>query len=137
VGKKYHARSPLKQNNSVVRFEYSSTESTHDSSPRFPVKWHIAKSCTSFHISYTCSTTTPWTNSGCRLASSHLPGLINKKTKANHGVLVLLFLRFSVFWFSDLEGDVVWQAQKYQIDKCIYICTSGVKDRATSLVFDC
>jgi len=90
----------MKNSNSVVRFENSSTESTHDSSPRSRVKWHIAKSCTGFHVSYTCSATTPWTSSSCRLASSHFPSLINKKTKVNHGVLVLIYFGLAVVFFS-------------------------------------
>lgn len=70
--------------NLSVRSKNSSTESTHNSFPGFPVERNVTKPRGSSNIGHTCSTPAPRTRPRHRLAPPHLPPLVYQKAKANH-----------------------------------------------------
>lgn len=70
--------------NSTVRSKNGSTKSADNCLPRFPVERHVAKPCTSFHISYTCPSATPRAKPCRRFTFAHFLRLINQKTEAYH-----------------------------------------------------
>ena len=79
----------------MVRTKNSTTKSTHNGSPRFPVKGHAAKSGGGFHVRHTSSTAAPGACPRRRLAPPHLARLVHQETEAYHGLLA---------WFNFLAG---------------------------------
>lgn len=97
---------------SCVRLEHGSTESAHDSLPRFAIERNIAKSGLSNHVCNTGTSAAPRARPGHRLAPLHFLRLIHQKTKANHAcfwsnvvVVLQLNLSFLIFW---TLSYVVW-----------------------------
>lgn len=73
---------------SLVRSKRSSTKSTNNRFPVFPIERYVTKPGSSFHIGDACSTATPRACTGQRFTPSHFPLLINQETEANHAVSV-------------------------------------------------
>ncbi|KAJ1379549.1 hypothetical protein SESBI_46771 [Sesbania bispinosa] len=55
--------------------------------PRFPIKGHIAKSCSGLHIHQASSAAAPGANPRHRLPPPYLPRLVHQETEAYHGVV--------------------------------------------------
>ncbi|KAG4986256.1 hypothetical protein JHK84_034205 [Glycine max] len=71
-------------NLSSVRLEHGSTESAHNSLPRFPIERNKAKSSLSNHVCHAGAAAAPRARPCHRLAPLHFLCLIHKKTKAHH-----------------------------------------------------
>ncbi|CAA7014023.1 unnamed protein product [Microthlaspi erraticum] len=72
---------------SVVRFEHSAAEMTHDGLPSFAVKGDSTKSSGGPHVRHHSSSSAPRAYSGCRLPPPDLLPLVFKLNRAVLGVI--------------------------------------------------